>query len=35
MLGHLCTTWGKVRIPQLAEFPPLAAAMRKWGGEAR
>lgn len=30
MLGHLCTTWGSVKIPQLSEWPPILAAMRKW-----
>ncbi|MEK7674271.1 MAG: family 20 glycosylhydrolase [Verrucomicrobiota bacterium] len=30
MLGHLCTTWGAVGIPQMAEWPPIVAAMKKW-----
>jgi hypothetical protein len=30
MLGHLCTTWGSVKIPQLAEWPPILAAMKQW-----
>lgn len=35
LLGHLCTVWGKARIPDLAAFPPLQAAMKKWGGGQR
>ena len=30
MLGYLCTTWGKVKIPQAAEWPPLAEVIRDW-----
>jgi hypothetical protein len=30
MLGYLCTTWGKVGIPQTPEWPPLAAVLPKW-----
>ena len=30
MLGHLCTTWGSARIPQLSEWPPIVAALKKW-----
>jgi hypothetical protein len=30
MLGHLCTTWGAVKIPQLAEWPPIVTAMKRW-----
>jgi len=30
MLGHLCTIWGKVKIPELATFPPLLAAARRY-----
>ncbi|MHB8521595.1 MAG: family 20 glycosylhydrolase [Limisphaerales bacterium] len=29
MLGHLCTTWGAVGIPQLADWPPIVTAMQK------
>jgi hypothetical protein len=29
MLGHMCTTWGKVQPDKLATFPPLIAAARK------
>lgn len=32
MLGHLCTTWGKVGPDGLADFPPLKAATAKWRG---
>jgi hypothetical protein len=31
MLGHLCTTWGAAKVPQLAEWPPIVAAMKRWG----
>ncbi|MBU6400476.1 MAG: family 20 glycosylhydrolase [Verrucomicrobia bacterium] len=30
MLGHLCTTWSAVRIPQLADWPPVLTAMERW-----
>lgn len=30
MLGHLCTIWGKVPAGDLAKFPPVEAAMKKW-----
>ena len=30
MLGHLCTTWGFVKVPQMAEWPPIVAAMKLW-----
>jgi hypothetical protein len=30
MLGYLCTTWGKVKIPQAAEWPPLVEVLRDW-----
>jgi len=29
MLGHLCTTWGAVRIRDLAEWPPIRAATKQ------
>jgi hypothetical protein len=30
MLGYLCTTWGKVRIPALAEWPPIVDVVKDW-----
>jgi hypothetical protein len=30
VLGHLCTTWGAVPIPELAAWPPIVTAMRQW-----
>lgn len=30
LLGHLCTTWGAVRIPELTEWPPLRAGLGPW-----
>lgn len=30
MLGYLCTTWGKVRIPGTAHWPPVADVLREW-----
>lgn len=30
MLGYLCTTWGKVKIPQAADWPPLADVLAEW-----
>ena len=35
MLGHLCTTWGAVKFPQLAEWPPSASAMKRWAESGR
>lgn len=29
LLGHLCTTWGAVKIRDLAEWPPIRAATSK------
>jgi hypothetical protein len=29
LLGHLCTTWGAVKIRDLAEWPPVRAATKK------
>jgi len=30
LLGYLCTTWGKVKIPEVPDWPPVAEALRKW-----
>ena len=30
VVGYLCTTWGAVRIPSLAEWPPLVEVMKEW-----
>lgn len=30
LLGHLATTWGKVSLEALPEFPPLGAALKAW-----
>lgn len=30
LLGYLCTTWGKVKINQAAEWPPLVETLREW-----
>ena len=30
MLGYLCTTWGKVKIRDAAEWPPLTEALKEW-----
>ena len=30
LLGYLCTTWGKVKIADAAEWPPLADVLRDW-----
>jgi len=29
MLGHLCTTWGAVKLDQLDQWPPIQTAMKK------
>jgi hypothetical protein len=30
LLGYLCTTWGKTKIPDAAEWPPLKEVLRDW-----
>jgi Glycosyl hydrolase family 20, catalytic domain len=30
MLGYLCTTWGKVGIPDCAEWPPIKEVLATW-----
>jgi len=30
MLGYLCTTWGKVGIPQMADWPPVRDVLHDW-----
>jgi hypothetical protein len=30
LLGYLCATWGKVRIPDLAQWPPVAEVLPAW-----
>jgi len=30
LLGYLCTTWGKVKIPQAAEWPPAKDVLTEW-----
>ncbi len=30
MLGYLCTTWGKVKIPDVASWPPIAEVLPEW-----
>jgi hypothetical protein len=30
LLGYLCTTWGKARIPDAADWPPLAQVLPDW-----
>jgi hypothetical protein len=30
MLGYLCTTWGKVRISNAADWPPLKEVLKEW-----
>jgi hypothetical protein len=29
MLGHLCTTWGAIKLDQLDQWPPIQTAMGK------
>ena len=31
MLGHLCTTWGAVKIPDIPTWPPVLSASRRYG----
>jgi hypothetical protein len=30
VLGYLCTTWGKVKIADAAEWPPLVEPLKEW-----
>lgn len=30
VLGYLCTTWGKVKIRDSAEWPPIKEVMNAW-----
>jgi hypothetical protein len=30
LIGYLCTTWGKVKIRDAAEWPPLTEALSQW-----
>jgi glycosyl hydrolase family 20 len=30
MIGYLCTTWGKVQIPDASEWPPIKEVLEEW-----
>ncbi len=30
VIGYLCTTWGKVKIPDAADWPPIAQVLPDW-----
>jgi hypothetical protein len=30
LVGYLCTTWGKVKVPDLAQWPPITEVLPKW-----
>ena len=30
LLGYLCTVWGKAKIPQVAEWPPVMDVLHDW-----
>ncbi|HWH71387.1 MAG TPA: family 20 glycosylhydrolase [Candidatus Sulfotelmatobacter sp.] len=30
LLGYLCTTWGKVKIPDMPEWPPVTEVLKEW-----
>lgn len=30
LIGYLCTTWGKVKVPDLAEWPPITEVLPQW-----
>jgi Glycosyl hydrolase family 20, catalytic domain len=30
LVGYLCTTWGKVKVQDLAEWPPLTRVLPQW-----
>jgi len=33
MLGHMCTTWGKPKLAELAQWPPIVAAAKEYAGK--
>jgi hypothetical protein len=35
LLGYLCTTWGKVKIPDAAEWPPIAQVLPDWKSQSK
>jgi hypothetical protein len=35
LLGYLCTTWGKVKIADTAQWPPVTEVLAGWKGEAQ
>jgi hypothetical protein len=30
LIGYLCTTWGKTKIPKAADWPPLVEVLKDW-----
>jgi hypothetical protein len=30
LIGYLCTTWGKVKIPDATDWPPLTQVLAQW-----
>ncbi len=30
MLGYLCTTWGKTKVPDAADWPPIREVLQDW-----
>jgi hypothetical protein len=30
LLGYLCTTWGRAKIPDVAEWPPVKEVLHQW-----
>lgn len=30
LIGYLCTTWGKVKIPEMADWPPITNVLPQW-----
>ena len=35
LVGYLCTTWGKVKIPDVAEWPPIVQVLPDWKERAK
>ena len=35
LVGYLCTTWGKVKIPDAAEWPPIAQVLPDWKSQSK
>jgi hypothetical protein len=30
LIGYLCTTWGKAKITNAADWPPVVEVLKEW-----